>query len=67
MINIQVNITKMHKLTSFKDLSEYKTNLQLFGLEINQQNFVEFCKNTNFKRYYIFDGEEYKMFPINLK
>lgn len=60
-------IEKMHKLTSFKDLSEYKTNLQLFGLEINQQNFVEFCKNTNFKRYYIFDGEEYKMFPINLK
>lgn len=57
-------IDKMREKTSFRELSDYKKRLQWFGLEIDQQNFVEFIRKTNFKRYYTFDGTEYAMYKI---
>lgn len=54
-------IDKMHGITSFRELSEYKTKLQWYGLIIDQRNFVEFIRKTNFKRYYTFDGTKYAM------
>lgn len=60
-------IEKMHGLTSFKELSAFKRDIQLYGLEINQENFEEFCNRTNFKRYFTFDGKEYKLFSLSHK
>lgn len=50
-------IDHMHELNSIKEFSAYKRKLQLYGLEINQENFEDFCRRTNFKRYYTFDGD----------
>lgn len=50
-------IDTMHGLGSFRDLFAYRRRLQLYGMEINQENFEEFCRRTNFKRYYTFDGD----------
>ena len=57
-------IDKMHGITSFRELSKYNTELQWYGLIIDQQNFVEFIRKTNFKRYYTFDGNEYAMYDV---
>lgn len=57
-------IGKMHGLSSFRELSSFRTNIQQFGLEINQENFEEFCQRTNFKRFYTFDGENYTLYKV---
>ena len=36
---------------------------QLYGLDINQENFEVFCRRTNFKRYYTFD-DDYEMYRV---
>jgi hypothetical protein len=60
-------IDKMHGLTSFRELSAFKRDIQLYGLEINQENFEEFCKRTNFKRYFTYDERGYKMYSLSQK
>ena len=52
---------KMHDLSTFRALSNYKRDLQLGGLEVNQENFEEFLRQTNYRRYFTYDGEEYKI------
>lgn len=58
-------IDDMHQLNSFRELMAYRRKLQLHGLDINQENFEDFCRRTNFKRYYTFDGEgKYKIHKV---
>ena len=52
-------IGRMHELTSFRALSNFKREIQLNGMKVNQESFVDFLRQTNFKRYFTFDGDEY--------
>lgn len=55
---------KMHELTTFRALSSYKRDLQLGGLEVNQEGFEDFLRQTNFRRYFTFDGDEYRLHQV---
>ncbi len=55
---------KMHELTTFRDLSNYKRELQLGGLEVNQEGFEDFIRQTNYRRYFTFDGDEYNLHQV---
>ena len=57
-------IDKMHELRTFREMSAYKRRLQQHGLEINQENFEEFCQRTNFKKYFTFDGDNYAIHGV---
>lgn len=57
-------IDNMYGLDSFRELSAYRRRLQFYGMEINQENFENFCRRTNFKRYYTFDEEGYAMHRV---
>lgn len=57
-------IDRMHELKSFRKMSSYKRRIQLHGLEINQENFAEFCQRTNFRKYFTYDGYEYEMHRV---
>lgn len=50
-------IDDMSQLNSFREFFAYRRKLQLYGMKINQENFEDFCRRTNFKRYYTFNGE----------
>ena len=54
-------IDRMHEMGTFREKCSYKRSIQLHGLEINQENFEEFCQRTNFKKYFTFDGYDYAM------
>lgn len=54
-------IDRMHEIGSFREKFAYKRRIQQHGLEINQENFEEFCQRTNFKKYFTFDGDDYTM------
>lgn len=54
-------IDRMHEMRTFREKLGYKRRIQLHGLEINQENFEEFCQGTNFKKYFTFDGDDYAM------
>lgn len=54
-------IDRMHEMGTFGEKCSYKRRIQLHGLEINQENFEEFCQRTNFKKYFTFDGYDYAM------
>ena len=47
---------KLQDKRTFKELCQYKSQLLRAGLEVDQTNFEEFCRLTNFRRYYTFDG-----------
>ena len=55
------SMDKMQDQRSFKDLCEYKSRLLRYGLEVDQTNFEEFCRLTNFRRYYTYDGAKYEV------
>lgn len=57
-------IDRMHDMETFGEKSRYKRRIQLHGLEINQENFEEFCQRTNFKKYFTFDCDDYAMHRI---
>ena len=52
------------EINSLKKLCAFKRNLIINGLDIDQSLFEDFCKTTNFKRYYTFDGETYKLHTL---
>ena len=54
-------IDRMHEMGTFREKCSYKRRIQLHGLEINQENFEEFCQKTNFKKYFTYDGYDYAM------
>ena len=57
-------INDMGNISSFKDLCRFKSNFIRNGLNIDQTNFENFCHETNFKRYYSYDGEIYKLHDL---
>ena len=61
---ISRSMERMGALRSFKELNEYKRRLIMYGLDVDQSNFEDFCRMTNFKRYYTFDGEKYEIYCL---
>ena len=57
-------IDEMHEMGTFREKFAYKRRIQLHGLVINQENFEEFCKRTNFKKYFTFADGDYTMYRI---
>ena len=55
------SMEKLQSMATFKQLCNYKSRLLRYGLEIDQTNFEEFCRLTNFKRYYTYDGVKYEV------
>lgn len=55
------SMDKMEELDTFRKLCAFKRNIICNGLEVDQTNFEEFCRKTNFKRYYTYDGYEYEI------
>ena len=49
----------IHGIRTFREKFRYKRRIQLHGLEINQENFEEFCQRTNFKKFFTFDGDDF--------
>lgn len=58
---------KMHELTTFRALSCYRRDLQLCGLEVNQEGFEDFLRQTKFRRYFTFDGDEYELHQVQTR
>lgn len=56
---ISRSMDRMQEMKSFQELNGFKRQLMTFGLDVDQSNFEEFCRMTNFKRYYTFDGVKY--------
>jgi len=52
-------IDRMNELTSFRALSSFKRDIQLFGMDVNQEHFEDFLRQTGYRRYFTFDGDEY--------
>lgn len=51
-------------LKSIQELNGFKHQLIMYGLDVNQSDFEDFCRLTNFKRYYTFDGEKYEIYCL---
>lgn len=58
------SMDNIERVNSFKKLCAFKRNLIINGLDIDQSLFEDFCKTTNFKRYYTFDGETYELYTL---
>lgn len=54
-------MAKMEDIDTFRKLCAFKRNFICNGLEVDQNNFNEFCRKTNFKRYYTYDGNKYEI------
>lgn len=54
----------MHRLNSLRELMAYKRKLQHYGMKINQENFEDFCRRTNFKRYFTFGVNGYQIHNV---
>lgn len=63
---ISRSMDRMMGLRSFKELNEFKHQLIMYGLDVDQSNFEEFCRSTNYKRYYTFDGEKYEIHCLDI-
>lgn len=57
-------IDRMHEMGTFREKLSYKRRIQLHGLEINQENFEEFCKRTNFKKFFTSEDGVYAMHRV---
>lgn len=64
---ISRSIDRMQEMRSFQELNEFKNQLIMYGLDVDQRNFEEFCRMTNFKRYYTFDREKYEIHILNIE
>lgn len=58
------SMNDMEESNSFKKLCAFKRDLITSGLSIDQSNFEDFCRKTNFKRYYTYDGEIYQLHSL---
>lgn len=57
----------MHELTTFRALTTYRRKLQLGGLAIDQEGFEDFIRQTNYRRYFTFDGDDYRLHPVGIR
>lgn len=55
---------KLQEIDSFRKLNIFKRHLISYGLDVDQSDFEDFCRRTNFKRYYSFDGEKYQLHDL---
>lgn len=58
------SMNDIEEINSFKKLCEFKRNLITNGLSVDQSDFEDFCRKTNFKRYYTYDGEIYQLYSL---
>ncbi len=58
-------IDRMHELRSFRELSRFKRDLQLYGMDVNQEHFFDFLRRTGYRRYVTFDGDEYVIHHVD--
>lgn len=58
---ISRSIDKMHEMRSFQELNTFKHRMIMYGLDVDQSNFEDFCRMTKYKRYYTFDGKNYEI------
>ena len=58
------SMDKLQDKKTFKELFQYKSRLLRYGLEVDQTNFKEFLRLTNFRRYYTFDGAKYEVYCL---
>lgn len=61
---IYSSMSKMNEINSFRKLCSFKKKLILWGLDVDQSNFEEFCYQTNFKRFYTYDGYKYELHSL---
>lgn len=61
------SMDKMQEMRSFQELNAFKLRLIMYGLDVDQNDFEEFCKMTNFKRYYTFDGKNYEIHCLDIE
>lgn len=55
------SMSKLEKINSFQELCALKKHLISYGLDVEQADFESFCRKTNFKRYYTYNGCEYQL------
>lgn len=55
------SMSKLEKINSFQELYALKKHLISYGLDVEQADFESFCRKTNFKRYYTYNGCEYQL------
>lgn len=58
------SMDKLQDKKTFKEWFQYKSRLLRYGLEVDQTNFKEFLRLTNFRRYYTFDGAKYEVYCL---
>lgn len=58
---ISRSIDKMHEMRSFQELNTFKYRMIMYGSDVDQSNFEDFCRMTKYKRYYTFDGKNYEI------
>lgn len=50
---------------SFSQLKQYRTDIIKHGLKVDQSKFIEYCKMTNYKKFFTFDGQQYRDYNVN--
>lgn len=58
-------IDRMHELRSFRELSRFKRDIQLFGMDVGQEHFEDFLRRTGYRRYFTFDGDVYVIHHVD--
>lgn len=64
---ISRSIDKMQEMRSFQELNTFKHRMIMYGLDVDQSNFEDFCRMTKYKRYYTFDGKNYEIHCLDIE
>lgn len=46
---------------SIKQMAQLRMDIMMHGFKVNQENFLEYCRNTKYRRYFSFDGIQYRL------
>ena len=50
---------------SYRTLCSFRRNVLQNGLSVDQTNFMDFCRQTNYRRYYTVDHRQYSVHILN--
>lgn len=50
---------------SYRTLCRFGRNVLQNGLSVDQTNFMDFCRQTNYRRYYTVDHRQYSVHILN--
>ena len=50
---------------SYRTLCRFRRNVLQNGLSVDQTNFMDFCRQTNYRRYYTVDHRQYSVHILN--